>query len=302
LSLPLPTPDDDHLLDELVNFQEIIRQVKPSPGEMPSVPGIEIAGTSLPLHGHAGGDHILYIAFDKRYDLEARIRAAVAAGRTEVAERLALNRTRAGILLADVAGHRMTDALVAAMLHQAFLVGTYYELDMFGHITTKLFEHLKTRFFESTGLKKYVTMIYGEIDSSGTFRFISAGHPPPLVFSREYGHFVTIAPEQVVTTTPMGMIPSTVDLDGLRHRVDDDLRERYTINEISLMGWGDILLLYSDGLSDHGGHLFFPAEVERLLSDARDLPAAAICARLEEAVRAVGPATDDISFVVVKKV
>lgn len=302
MTTPPATPDENHLIDELVNFQEIISQVKPSPGEMPSVPGIDIAGVSLPLHGQAGGDHIIYLAFNKRYDLDARIHAARAAGRAEVAQQLELNKTRAGILVADVAGHRMTDALVAAMLHQAFLLGTYYELEMFGQITTKLFEHIKTRFFESTGLNKYVTMIYGEIRSGGRFRFISAGHPPPLVFSREFGRFVSISPSRMSTTTPVGMAPSSEDLDGLRHRTGDDLHERYTINEITLMGWGDVLLLYTDGLSDHGEGRFFPGEVERVFSEYRDRPAAEIAARLEEAVRAFAPPKDDISFVVVKKV
>ena len=29
----------------------------------------------------------------------------------------------------DAAGHQMTDALLAAMIHQAFLLGALYELD-----------------------------------------------------------------------------------------------------------------------------------------------------------------------------
>jgi len=298
---PIP-PDSDGLVDELVNFQEIISQVKPSPGEMPSVPGIDIAGVSMPLFGQAGGDHIIYLAFDKRYDLDARIRAARAAGRAEVAQQLELNRTRAGILIADVAGHRITDALVAAMLHQAFLLGSYYELEMFGQITTKLFEHIKTRFYESTGLNKYVTMLYGEIRSGGRFRFISAGHPPPVIFSREFERFVNISPSRMETTTPIGMAPSSEDLDGLRHRAAEDFHERYTINEITLMGWGDILLLYTDGLTDHGEGRFFPGEVERVFSESRDRSAVEIAAHLQEAVRAFAPQADDVSFVVVKKV
>jgi hypothetical protein len=48
-------------------------------------------------------------------------------------------------------------------LHQAFLVGSSYELEMFGQITTRLFEHIRTRFYESTNIKKLIALIYGII-------------------------------------------------------------------------------------------------------------------------------------------
>ena len=57
----------------------------------------------------------------------------------------------AGIAVIDVSGHRVTDALLTAMLHQAFLLGSLYELDMFGQITKRLFENLNTRFYQSSG-------------------------------------------------------------------------------------------------------------------------------------------------------
>src|SRR4030095_9232531 len=103
---------------------------------------------TLPLSGSVGGDHIIYVDFKQRFDLEARITHARRLGRSAIADRLDLCRRRAGIALSDVAGHRMTDALLAAMLHQAFLVGALYELDMFGEITRNLFENLTTRFYQ----------------------------------------------------------------------------------------------------------------------------------------------------------
>src|SRR3989442_12596770 len=74
------------------------------------------------------------------------------------------------------------------MLHQALLLGSLYELDTFGHITRRLFENLNTRFYQSSSLHKFVTMIYGEISEDSTFRFLSAAHPPPVVFSRSEEH------------------------------------------------------------------------------------------------------------------
>ena len=55
-------------------------------------------------------------------------------------------------------------------------------MDTFGHITKKLFENLNSRIFNSSSLSKFVTMIYGEISQNATFRFLSAAHPPPVVF------------------------------------------------------------------------------------------------------------------------
>ena len=124
---------------------------------------------------------MVLVDFEKRYDLENRIRIAEVEGRPEVARKLAENRDRIGVLIADVCGHQMTDALVAAMLHQAFLTGVLYELDRFGEVTTRLFENLNSRFSRSMSIRKYVTVTYGEVSRSGAFRFLLAGSPKPLV-------------------------------------------------------------------------------------------------------------------------
>ena len=150
------------LADEIRNFREITQVLKPASGDLPALKGIDFAGFSLPLTA-VGGDHIIYLDFNRRFDMPKRIAAARAKGDTALADRLQASTHRAGVLLADVSGHRETDALVAAMLHQAFLLGVYYELDLFGEITTKLFEHLNQRLYKTTHIHKYVTMVYGEV-------------------------------------------------------------------------------------------------------------------------------------------
>src|SRR5216110_2413086 len=82
---------------------------------------------------------------------------------------------------------------LATMLHQAFLLGAIYEIDMFGMITKRLFENLNTRFYNSSSLNKFVTMIYGEISQDCTFRFLSAAHPPPVVFSSQNYRFMEVS-------------------------------------------------------------------------------------------------------------
>lgn len=289
------------LADELENFSEIMKVLKPSPGERPRLPGVDIDAVSMPLNGAIGGDHLIYLDFEKRYDLDRLIAGARAGGRESLASQLAENRHRAGILLADVAGHRVTDALVAAMLHQAFLLGSYYELEMFGQITTRLFEHIKTRFYESTNIKKLVALLYGEITDRGRFRYLSAGHTLPLVFSREFGRLMPLGADRTVSETIIGVFPAadgSVDGDALaslRPRTDR------VINEIELLGSGDILLLATDGLTEHFEGRFVAEELEPCLDRAKDQPASEICASLKEAILWLGPPTDDITFVVIKR-
>jgi serine phosphatase RsbU (regulator of sigma subunit) len=289
------------LQDELQNFEELARAVKPSPGEIPSLRGVDIGGLSMPLRGVIGGDHLIYIDFDRRYDLDSRIAEAERSPEPGVAERLRVLKSRAGILVADVSGHRITDALIAAMLHQAFLLAANYELDQYGEITTRIFEHMNTRFHRTTSFNKYVTMIYGEISDEGAFRFISAGHPPPAVFSREFGRFMPISKDLLVSFPPLGMFPSRNDPDARRYRSRYGYKEAYSVNEIQLLAPGDILLLYTDGLSEHAGGGFFPDRVERLLAESAELGASALCDRLREEILAAGAPDDDLSVVVIKK-
>lgn len=289
------------LADELGNFQEIARCLQPSPGEIPRLKGVEIAGQEIPLLDVIGGDHIIYVDFKQRYDLAARIADAEARGQWDIAHQLQLNFQRAGILVADVAGHRITDALVAAMLHQAFFLGSYYELDLFGQITTKLFEQLKTRFYESTKVNKFITMIYGEIAEDGRFRFISAGHNPPLIYSRVFKKLVPLGLEPFHSDAPIGIFPSGSVPDRNLYSPAEAGGEVYRVNEIRLLGTEDILILHTDGFSDHGDGRFLSERLEPLLNEIGHLSAAAVSDRLRSEILQFGPREDDISYVVIKK-
>lgn len=300
-------PDDPNskglplLVEEIQNFEEIAASLVPSPGDIPQLEGLDIYGLSKPLHSLVGGDHIIYIDFNRRFDLDARIRQAEAIGRVDLVHELRQNRRRAGILVADVAGHRITDALVAAMLHQAFLLGVLYELELYGQITTKIFENIKKRFYRSSTLNKYVTMIYGEISDQGKFRFISAAHPPPVVYSGEFERIVKLDSDRTVSSTPIGMFTTSDDVDDHDGAPPPRLADRHTVNEIVLLGTGDILLLYTDGLSEHDKGRFFPGRLEQLLGEARTRSAKEICEHIWKGVLEATPPEDDISFVVVKK-
>lgn len=281
-------------------FRRELKALVPSPGDVPQLPGLDIAWASEPLNGILGGDHLMFVDFPRRFDLEARIEEAEMQDRQGIADRLRRNQRRAGILLADVAGHEATDAMIAAMLHHAFLVGAGYELDHFGEITTNLFEHLKTRFYEATTIQKYFTMIYGEISDHGSFRFLSAGHPLPLVWSRKYRSRVEISRDRFVSYTPMGMFPSNVGVDD-RRRYRGDYQESYTVNEINLLGEGDVLLLLTDGVSEHGSGRFVEEHLDRCLEVADTEGASGVARSILRCLHEVGPAEDDRTFVIIRR-
>ena len=292
-----------HLLRELENFQDIARQILPTPGEVPRLPGIDVWGATRPLTGAAGGDHIIYVDFKQRFDLTARIARAEADGRDGVAANLRRCAQSAGIAIVDVAGHRMTDALLAAMLHQAFLVGALYELDMNGEITRRLFENLNTRFYQSSAAHKYLSLIYGEISSDARFRFLAAAHPFPLIFSKQHDRFMDVSPHQRRSFPPLGMLPSFDAIDrNATEPTSLGFKQGYEMNEWWIMGAGDILLLPTDGLTDHrrGDENYVPTSLERCVREVKHLDARGIYESIVQDVTAFAAPTDDISLVVVK--
>jgi serine phosphatase RsbU (regulator of sigma subunit) len=291
-----------------VGAQYLAQCLNPESGAIPRIPNVDIYGISIPYNGIAGGDLITYVNFSDRYDLDARIARAEAQGRGEVAQKLQRLNRKGGVLVADVAGHEYADAMRALLLHQIFHTSVLYELDLYGEITAHLFEQINRRFFKSTTLHKlagergalsFITLIYGEISFTGRFRFICAGHPQPLVFSREYDRFVEISPDRLVSFPPIGLQLSEDDDDVRMFPRVLGYKKRYTINELNLMGRGDVLLLYSDGLADPFSP-YSQDRLERAVSAARDGSAEEICRRILADRNATAPAEDDLSLVVIK--
>jgi len=293
----------DSLQGELRNFEEIARGIVPRPGSIPSLAGIEVYGQTVPLNGVVGGDHLIYVDFKKRYDLDARIEVAAGADRRDIVENLERCRHMAGIALIDVSGHQVTDAMLAAMFHQAFLTGALYELDMFGHITRRLFENLNTRFHRSSRVSKFITALYGEISENARFRFLAAASPVPVVFSAANDRFMEIGREDYTSFPPLGTFPSRNVVD---RKLSDGVlgfKETYRVNEWTLMGAGDILLFYTDGLEEHaaGRDPYYPSRFEQAVRRAKDLSAAEIVRTVLDDLRAFADPRDDLSLVAIKR-
>jgi serine phosphatase RsbU (regulator of sigma subunit) len=290
------------LADELDNFEAIAKYLLPQPGDIPTLHGIDVWGGTLPLRGVVGGDHLVYVDFRQRFDLQARIARATEKGRADIVNNLLQCRRTAGIAVIDVSGHQVTDALLAAMLHQAFLLGSIYELDMSGQITRRLFENLNTRFYKSSGANKFVSMIYGEISEDSRFRFLSAAQPFPAVFSNEHNRFMEVSAALCVSYPPLGLMPSL----GIDRSTTDSVlgfTDRYQMNEWTLMGAGDILLLHTDGLVEHrtDHDRYFPHHLERKLREVKHQGAKEIFDAILADMRSFAVPSDDITIVVIKR-
>jgi len=288
--------------------QYLAERLKPAPGTIPRLPGIDIFGMQVPLNGIAGGDYVSYVNFADRFDLDARIERAMTQAQGEVVQALRRLKRKGGIVVADVAGHGFADAARALMLHQAIHTAALYEMDLNGEFTVRLFEQINTRFLKSTTLRNFaadpdagsfITLIYGEISSTGRFRFVSAGHPPPLVFSREFDRFVDISQDRLVSYPPIGLQPSEDQVDVRQYQRQLGYKKRYTVNDLNLMGQGDVLLLYTDGLLDPLSP-YTQLQLERAVSSAINQSAQRICETILEDRRAKAEQTDDISLVVIK--
>ena len=293
-----------HLADELGNFEDIIKHLVPQPGDVPRLQGIDMCGGTLALHGSVGGDHLIYVDFKQRFDLERRIQHASEKGRLEVIENLKRCQKTAGIALLDVSGHRVTDAFMAAMLHQAFLLGAIYELDRFGQVTKRLFENLNTRFYQSSSENKFVSLIYGEISEDAGFRFLSAAQPFPVVFSKKHDRFMDVSQDLCVSSPPLGMVPSLHVTDGNRTPSPLGFKDDYEMNQWVLMGAGDILLLHTDGLVEHcdaDDKCYYPERLEQKLREVKHQTAAEIFEAIRTDLTAFGTPRDDISLVVIKR-
>ena len=291
------------LTRELDNFRDIAKYILPTPGEIPRLQGLDIFGGTVAFSGSIGGDHLIYVDFKRRFDLDARIALAREQGLSEVVTQLDRCRHKAGIALIDVSGHRMTDALLAAMLHQAFLLGAMYELDTLGRITRRLFENLNTRFYQSSGAHKFVSLIYGEIAEDATFRFLSAAMPFPVVFSTRHDRFMDVSPDLCISFPPLGMLPSFDVIDRSTTTSSLGFKDHYAMNKWLIMGQGDILLLHTDGLSEHkrGDEDYVPERLQAVIRQVKHGSAKEVCEAVQADVLAFSPPADDVSLVVIKR-
>ena len=82
---------------------------------------------------------------------------------------------RVGLTVADVSGKGLPAAMMSMTLQGAFSALAAADLSL-----EELFTRINAFLCERTPPEMYATLLYGVLDPSGRFRFVNAGHAPPL--------------------------------------------------------------------------------------------------------------------------
>lgn len=237
--------------------------------------------------------HVQWLASQQGYteDDALQYRKAKSSEQMRVAENLRELLTTAGILVVDAQGHGIIAAKIASTVHDTLHAFMLSELDRSGTTAPILFEQLNLRLTQSAtarnaldramdmGAHEIATLLYGEIRPDGHFRFVNFGHPPPLVFSAKYQRFMEIGKARIARFLPLGLeIPE--DHPDRNRYIPVKLRKRpirsSDMAEITLMGRGDILFLYTDGLFD-GSDERERRRIEKIIGSCSQQPAKEIC-------------------------
>src|ERR1700686_3219328 len=262
-SIPAGTVGGD--LFEYINFQQrydITARVQRA--QRISKEFLEPLPPGVPVRNSVD-DHVQWLQRTTSYrrEMETEYRFARSSEQARVAEDLRDLCSTAGVLVVDAQGHGIISAKIASTVHDTFHALMLTELDRYGKTTPDLFENINLRLALSItarnalgrnprdSAREIATMLYGEMRPEGLFRFVKFGHPPPLVFSNEFGKFMEIVQARMVQHPPLGLeIPE--DHPDRNKYFSISLRNRQVnssdVAEITLMSPGDILFLYTDGV------------------------------------------------------
>lgn len=182
-------------------------------------------------------------------------------------------------LLGDVAGKGVAASLLMASLHAIFR-----SLASTGLPLHALVERANRLFCESTLTSSYATVVAGRLFPSGALEVVNAGHPAPLITG-------AARPLEVrATGLPLGLFCDA------------------TFESIRLeLGTGDLLLLYTDGISEarNGAkETYGPARLPSLAGSIRGLEPDAVLEALAEDLRGFTggtPLEDDVAVMAVRR-
>ena len=212
------------------------------------------------------------------YDIHGRSVAAEAVG-GDLFDFIQLSDRMLGIALADASGHGLPAALQARDAITGLRMGSEEHLKIVSTV-----ERLNKVINRSTLATRFVSLFYGELEKNGNFVYCSAGHPPALL--RTGTRFIGL------------------DLGGMVLGPDPDARyERGYVRFVP----GDMLIVYSDGITEATGATDEPFGVERLkeiIAAGTSLPAKTLVDLIFEKVATFsGRATpeDDQTVVVVRR-
>ncbi len=187
--------------------------------------------------------------------------------------------SRFGFVVADVSGKGLPAAILSANLQGAFAAVAAGD-----HALEEIFRRVNDFLRERSSPAMYATMFYGVINPAGDFNFVNAGHAYPMVV-RNGGAVETLE----TSNFPVGLFPAVTFEAGHTH-----------------LDAGDILLLFSDGLTEaqnFRNDLFGESRLTDVAKECSKLAASEVSEKILGAVRAfVGnaPPSDDMTLVVLR--
>jgi phosphoserine phosphatase RsbU/P len=202
------------------------------PGDVSTVPGLNFAWIYEPCD-ELGGDGLNIIPFQNG---------------------------KVGVYVLDVSGHGVASALLSVSLSRllsrpsepsSILIGEKHLMNEC-EVTSpaEVAAHLNRHFPFESATEQLTTMLYGILDvSSGEFRYISAGHPGPVVLA-------------------LNKEPSILESDGFPIGLTDEAYDE----RIFRLQAGDRLFVYSDGVTeamDAAGDQFTAARLMQVICDSR---------------------------------
>jgi sigma-B regulation protein RsbU (phosphoserine phosphatase) len=230
-------------------------QISLLPRTIPDFAGFDIAGESIPAE-EVGGDILDLI---------------------EVAPDIL------GIAVGDASGHGLPAALQARDVVTGLRMGVEKDLKI-----TAVMRRLNHVIHRSGLTSRFVSLLYGEIESGGNLAYTNAGHEPGLVI-RANGDF------ELMQSTGIVMGP---------------LEEAEYGRRMLQIEPGDSIVLYSDGVIERhdpdGEEEFGLDRLKGCLREARDqdLSAREVCDLVLERLRAFGglaPLADDVTILVIRR-
>jgi hypothetical protein len=304
----------DKLIEQILSVQERTSLNLPRKEDYVRLPNIDYHAVIEPYDACVGGDQLAIIDFrkyaiDDNHPIDDMILDAKKSGKHDYAARLEKNLDMIGIWISDALGHDLGASIPNTYLHGALQMGLDYELMLHGEVTADLFRRLNMKFYDRLQAdylteKPYVTMLYGEIYNDGKFRFLSAGHPLPIIFSNEYNKIISLNHDSFNISTPLGVIPWDFPMRTKNFSHEYKTKDNYPINEVNLLGMGDILILHTDGLSEQkdGEMNFCENRLEQVLREVKTGTAKEIYTKIRIELESYCPPSDDLTLVVMKKI
>jgi phosphoserine phosphatase RsbU/P len=192
-----------------------------------------------------------------------------------------LTHKQLGLAVADVSGHGIPAALVMTAFRALLRTKALGKSKLANMANT--IDRLLPEF---TGNKHFVTLLYAILDSSsGNLTYISCGHPPPLIVHAS-GELEILKSHN----------PALGIFQNLHHQ-----------DERANLGFGEILILYSDGVTEVMNRRHESFGIQRLVHVIQENMQLTAAELIQKVIRATGVFShdygflDDFTLVIVKR-